>query len=210
MTKDNSQIELYFIRHAEAVMNTNPHLIGGRSNETPLTEKGMLQAQQLGEAMLAKQLVPKKIFVSPALRTLDTARYALGAMGIDIAPSIEEAIQELSQGTAEGIPKAAVYTDEVLRDIERLGKDFKLNAGESMNDVGIRMYDWVTRTIPPDPVRYFIFTHGGAIKYLASYLCGWDHRQTYETEIDNASINLFTISHGVCEVAYLNRNLEQL
>lgn len=182
--------ELYLIRHAETVMNTNPHLIGGRSNETPLTERGIEQAKRLGRAMLSKQIIPHKVFASPALRTIDTARYSLAEMSLDIEPIVEEAIQELGQGIWEGRPRIDAYTDSVLEDIARLGKDFKLERGESMNDVGHRMHKWISETFAAPNVdgvadRYFVYTHGGAIKYLASHILDWSHQQTYEAEIDN-------------------------
>jgi broad specificity phosphatase PhoE len=164
--------------------------------------------------MLARGIMPNKSFASPAIRTIDTARYSLVEMGLDIELLVQNAIQELGQGFAEGKLRANIYTDAVRRDITRLGKDFKLEGGESMNDVGQRMNGWITETFTAaaneDPARYFIYTHGGAIKYLASRILGWSHQQTYETEIDNTSVNLFTLQDGVCTVAYLNRSAEEI
>lgn len=206
--------ELYLIRHAETVMNTNPHLVGGRSNETPLTPKGIEQAKKLGRAMLTKGIVPHKAFASPAIRTIDTARYSLAEMGLNVEPLIQDAIQELGQGIAEGKLRTDVYTDAVRQDIARLGKDFKLKGGESMNDVGIRMKGWISETFAAsteaETKRYFVYTHGGAIKYLASHILGWSHQQTYETEIDNTSVSLLTLQDGICSVVYLNRDAEQI
>ena len=210
MTANSYPTELYLIRHAQTVMNTNQHLIGGRSNETPLTQKGIEQAKRLGRIMLDKQILPMKVFASPAIRTIDTARYSLAEMGLDLEPFIEDALQELGQGFVEGRLRSEVYTETVMEDIVRLGKDFKLPGGESMNDVGHRMHDWVTETFrepaPDEPYRVFIYTHGGAIKYLASRLLDWGHQQTFETPIDNASVSLFLLRDGACEVAYLNRD----
>ncbi|HSH17804.1 MAG TPA: histidine phosphatase family protein [Candidatus Saccharimonadales bacterium] len=210
MPKSTAPTELYLIRHAETVMNTNPHLIGGRSNETPLTAKGIEQAKRLGRSLLAKGIMPTKVFASPARRAIDTARYSLMEMGLNMEPLIQDAIQELGQGPAEGKLKTDIYTAPVRKDIARLGKDFKLEGGESMNDVGLRMSGWITETFTAidseEPPKYFINTHGGAIKYLASHILGWSHRQTYETEIDNTSVNLFTLQDGVCSVEYLNRD----
>ena len=44
-------LDLYFIRHAESLMNNKGHLIGGRSNETPLSERGIYQANLLGQRL---------------------------------------------------------------------------------------------------------------------------------------------------------------
>lgn len=207
---NTARTELYLIRHAETVMNVSPHLIGGRSNETPLTQKGIAQAKRLGQYLFRKQLIPNSVFASPARRTLDTARYSLAEMGLDIEPLVQDAIQELGQGRAEGRLKKDVYTDKVVADIIRLGKDFKLPGGESMNDVGLRMHGWIEERFGAadgaEPSRHFVYTHGGAIKYLASHLLDWPHQQTYQTPIENTSVNLFVREGGEWQVAYLNRD----
>lgn len=214
MLSPNPPVELYLIRHAETVMNTNPHLVGGRSNDTPLTSKGIEQAKRLGTIMLSKGIMPQMVFVSPARRTIQTARYSLSEMGLSIEPIVHEDIQEQGQGSAEGKPRNEIYTEEVLQDILTHDKDFKLEGGESMNDVGERMLSWIKQTFSEEygdsPLRYFVYTHGGAIKYLASHILGWRRQQTYETAIDNTSVNLFILQNGICEVRYLNRDAEEV
>jgi broad specificity phosphatase PhoE len=212
MLKDILHTELYFIRHAETLTNTTPYLIGGRSNESPLTPRGIKQALRLGNIMLAKQILPLRVFTSPAIRTWDTARYSLSAMRLtNIEPIVQDDLQELAQGPAEGRLRTEVYTPAVQQQIEQLGLDFKLEGGESMNEVGMRMHNWMT-TIFTDqaPGRYFVYTHGGAIKYLAARILGWDHDQTYNTQIDNTSVNLFTIDRSLCQVKYLNRDVQMI
>ncbi len=214
MTKNHHQTEVYLIRHAETVMNTNPHLVGGRSNETPLTPRGVEQAKRLGRAMLARRIFPFKVFASPAVRTRNTAQYSLAEMGLEIEPLVQDALQELGQGVWEGRPRLEAYTATALENIAKLGKDFKLEGGESMNDVGMRMHGWLTEafneTAGQKPSRCFVYTHGGAIKCLASHLHGWSHQQTYETQIDNASVSLFTKSNGVWGAVYLNKDAEKV
>lgn len=196
--------ELYLIRHAESEMNTNPHLIGGRSNHTPLTVLGIMQAKNLGKHLLAEDILPDSVYSSPALRTLSTARYCLQSMGINQPITIDDRLQELGQGVSEGKPRDAIYTTQVMNDILRLGKDFKLDGGESMNDVARRMASWAETNIASKGGRHFAFTHGGAIKYWASSILDMSHLDTYRTEIDNASFSLFTHTGGQWKVAYLN------
>lgn len=196
-------------------MNVNPHLVGGRSNHSPLTPLGVQQAKRLGQIMGSKNIIPEKVFASPAKRTIDTAQYSLAEMGINPDVLIQDELQELGQGPAEGKPRDEIYTDSIRADIDRLGKDFKLVGGESMNDVGLRMNAWITETFTPpsegeSPARHFVYTHGGAIRYLASHLLGWPHPQTYATFIDNASVSLFTCENGVWQVVYLSRDPDQL
>lgn len=213
MQRAGAQSELYFFRHGETVMNTKPHLLGGRSDDTQLTEKGVCQAERLGESLRMAGIFPDVVYSSPLVRAVDTASYSLARMGVDIEVTTDDALQELSHGIGEGKERREIFTEEVMRDIELLGKDFKLQGGESMNDVGKRMFDWVMRTVLGSgsdnnkSKRYFVYSHGGSIKYLASYILGWGAKQTYATPIDNVSVNHFTFKDGKCHVNYLNRKI---
>lgn len=199
--------ELYLIRHGESDMNTKSHLIGGRSNETPLTEKGIAQAEQLGRYFLQEHIVPDQVYASPAIRTRHTALHTLKAMGIDTEPLIDDRLQELEQGEWVGQNRTIIYNDEVLADIAAQGKDFKSPGGESMNEVGERMLEWVESTIDTsENRRVFVFTHGFAIRCLASILHGWSHAETYGTKTDNASVSLFTNRTTYWQLSYIGRN----
>lgn len=205
------ETKLYLIRHAESVMNTQAHLIGGRSNETPLTGRGVAQALKLGSYLIKRNIRPDIIYASPAVRTLETAEFSLRTMGINKKPIIHDELQELDQGKWVGLHREEVYTEEILADIERLGKDFKGDGGESMNDVGNRMFDWATEICPPDstePTTIFAYTHGLAIRCLASRIQNWSQRQTYITETPNASISLFVFRDGEWNLNYLGKETQ--
>ncbi|MDB5184045.1 MAG: uncharacterized protein JWO07_726 [Candidatus Saccharibacteria bacterium] len=207
MPKNNNLTELYLIRHAETVTNTNPHIIAGRTSGAPLTDRGLGQAVRLGANLRQQGLLPDAAYASPARRTRDTGYYSLSAMGIDIEPEIADEIQEQSHGLSEGLPRIGVYTPDVLRQIDRQGKNFRLEGGESMNEVGERMEDWVYDTFEDkQPGRYFIYTHAGSIKYLASHIEDWSRIKTFETEVGNATLNLFLLKDGDLSLEYLNRD----
>lgn len=183
-------------------MNTSPHLIGGRSHETPLTERGVEQARLLGKYFLMHNILPNRLFTSPAVRAVQTAQYTSKALGIemDIHPSDE--LQEMSQGNFVGRIRTEIYTDELENEILRLGKDFKLPGGESMNEVGDRMFGWVESSIPiitKDEVdRTFVFSHGVAISSLISRLHNWSQRETFESvkKNKNTAFTILTTRHG--------------
>ncbi|MEO7905312.1 MAG: histidine phosphatase family protein [Candidatus Saccharimonadales bacterium] len=199
--------ELYFIRHAESQMNTNPHLIGGRSNESPLTPRGVTQARLLGRYLREMDIIPSRIFSSPAVRTLETARHALGEMGLTGEPVIDDELQEMTQGDYVGRPRIDVYTSGVKREIQRQGKDFKLLGGESMNDVGERMLRWVQLNVPTstssEVERTLVFGHGLAIRTLAATLYDWSQAQTFQSATDNTSITLLRSVGEQWQLEYL-------
>ncbi|MGH7158150.1 MAG: phosphoglycerate mutase family protein [Candidatus Saccharimonadales bacterium] len=74
---------VHLIRHAESEWNANSaHIIGGRSNETPLSDPiGILQAIERGLSLKRRGITPRRVYVTPAIRTRHTAELSLGAMG---------------------------------------------------------------------------------------------------------------------------------
>ncbi|MCU4413938.1 histidine phosphatase family protein [Acinetobacter sp. WU_MDCI_Axc73] len=78
---------IYLIRHAQSVANVNGRSVSHASIE--LTEQGMLQAEQLAQQLPQAH----RIFISPFLRTLQTARPLL--LRDHLQPEVFE-IQEFS------------------------------------------------------------------------------------------------------------------
>jgi broad specificity phosphatase PhoE len=214
ITMTSREIHFYGIRHAETFMNLEASLVGGRSNHARITPHGVEQSKRLGQHCLRENIVPHRVYATPAVRTQQTAEIALAEMGLDIEPIILDDLQELSQGIHEGRPRVEVYTPDVLRDIEAQGKDFKLEGGESMNETGERGYSCIDeefKGVEPDPEPLVVFgiTHGGTIRCIASKILGLSHAATYAIRIDNTSLNLFPRINDVWRVAYLNRVPEE-
>jgi len=192
--------DVYLFRHGEARNNVESHLIGGRSEEAELVETGIAQAQGLGTILLEKGLVPDVVYSSTARRAKETGSYALGAMGLEIPIIEDERLHEQATGEWTGRIAADVFTEEMVRTIEASGKDFRSPGGESMNDVADRMQDWLESLSSGtafNPRTVFAFTHGGAIRSLASDMLGWSHAQTYQTRPDNVSASTFKQTDGL-------------
>lgn len=62
----NNMLDIYLIRHAESEMNNNRHLIGGRSNYTQLSQRGIHQANLLGQRLKQSGIVFDNIYSSSA------------------------------------------------------------------------------------------------------------------------------------------------
>lgn len=197
---------LYLVRHAESAMNVQPHLVGGRSNEAELTERGVAQARELGRLLLEQVGVPQAVYASPAVRTQATAHYALEAAAMSQAIRLDPALYEMDQGDYVGRERSEVYTDEVLELIALKGKDFKLPGGESMNDVGQRMLDWANaHAAEASNGPLLVFGHGLAIRCLASTVHNWSHQQTFRTVVPNASLTRFSKQKGTWQLDFMGR-----
>ncbi len=203
------------MRHGESEMNTLP-IFSGRSNETPLTPKGIEQSKKLGHFLSKQEIFPTVVYVSPALRTVQTAEYCLAEMGLDVEPLMHDALQELDQGDWVGRVRSEVYADPVVvTEIERLGKDFKQGGGESITDAALRGLGWMRETFDghqPDavPERRFVFSHAVIISSMASHIYNWSHRETRASRIPNASISLFVRRHNSWELEYFGLEPDQV
>lgn len=185
------EVYVHFIRHAESDWNINKqHLVGGRSNETPLSERGVHQAFVLGGYIGEHLERPDLVYASPAVRTMTTARIALRSAGIVRHIYVDPALQELSQGDVEGMPREQVYTDAVMRRIELEGLDFKHKGGQSLRELGTQALDWLNQEYEQrlsDFGYAYVFGHGMSIQSLVGRIEGWDHMQIYHTDVPNAS-----------------------
>ncbi len=188
-------LDVYLFRHGEALNNVQSHIIGGRSGSAPLVEGGVRQAAILGETLRAMNLFPDEVYSSTAMRAQQTGQIALSAMGVRLDIKLDERLHEQDTGDWTGCLAADVFTEEMVRTIEATGKDFRSPNGESMNDVGSRMYDWAeslqSGTLD-EPRIVFAFTHGGAIRSFASRLFEWSHAQTYQAQTGNTSVSIFS------------------
>lgn len=189
-------------------MNTHPNLINGRMNDTPLTAKGIEQSRKLGKWLKRHSFEPSAIYTSPAVRTMQTAHYALKEMGNTTTPIIEDALQELDQGEWVGRERSDIYTDEQMVELHRMGKDFKAPGGESMNEVSTRVIDWADSQLGQQCV--LAFTHGFAIRCFPSKLFDWSNKETFAVDIPNVSITKLTHSDAGWELDYIAKEIDKV
>ena len=185
-------LDLYLIRHAESEMNNRSDLIGGRTNHTPLSEKGKRQATLLGRRFHDSGVFFDNFYSSTARRTVETAEIVIEQLG----RSIDEVVQtqillELDQGDWEGKPRIEIYTPEVLQAINSDNWNFTPPNGESQRTVEERMLGWVDKNLIS---RYKTdstvggFTHGVSVKCLLRGIMGFSPKITYKITLDNTSI----------------------
>jgi phosphohistidine phosphatase len=68
---------LWLLRHAEAVDGTP-------DDERPLTERGVMQAQDAGHALAALGVTIDACLSSPKVRAMQTAQYACAPLGVEV------------------------------------------------------------------------------------------------------------------------------
>jgi broad specificity phosphatase PhoE len=173
---------IVLVRHGQSEMNLKQAaIVGGQSNESPLTPVGVAQAKALGRHLLARHLAPHAapalVTSSPAVRARDTARIALREAGMGAAEIRETpALLELAQGAWEGKPRGECYTPETLAAIAADPWNFAApGGGESQRAVEERVIAHVTREVlprlQPGGPPALLFAHGLAIKWCVRVRC---------------------------------------
>jgi len=143
--------QIYIVRHGESVLNVADEQgikrVQGQSNHAPLTEKGIKQAQQLGELIAERIFSNANIVIcaSTAVRAKTTAECIYEVVKKKFSTcelgDAHSGLCELSKGKYEGNPKK-LEEEEVAKWDKLLAKEKYrtpiVQTGESYSDIVIR------------------------------------------------------------------------
>lgn len=184
-------------------------IVSGRSNHTPLTEKGYAQARMAGEWLLQHGIMPTVTIASPAVRTRETLATCLKAMHLELPIEIEDRIQEISHGEMEGQPRPHVWNDDRKAQHKRNPLTYALPGGESIADVQRRKMRWlndIAQHYPNETI--LVASHGYAIRSLVGHLLGWNHAKiALVSGTPNCSLTHITYDGKDFSVEYLSRDI---
>lgn len=191
---------IILIRHAECVMNLSvDKYIGGRSNSSPLTEKGTLQAAALAASFAHDYKCTGtgllQLYSSTAVRALETAAAIATGLNMSLNTIIKsEKLLELDQGKWEGELRSVYESPEVKAALAHNAYDFAPPQGESQRQVEDRMMEYITNCILPSvPLggTALIVSHGVAIKLFLRRIMDADaHFLVRQTALDNCSVSV--------------------
>ncbi len=194
-------LDIYLIRHAESQINAHQHLIGGRSNDSPLSPLGEFQALWLGQRLREQEIKFDQIYSSTAVRAQQTAHITCRQMGYPLENILySEKLLEIDQGDWQGQPREKIYTQETIAKINQDNWNFAAPNGESQRQVEERMYSWVKENLlvsydQAQPKTIGLFTHGLAIKCLLRGILGSNPAMTHKIVLDNTSITKLSYSN---------------
>jgi len=200
--QDYNEFYLWLIRHGQTAVNADGNTVG-QTGDSPLTEKGRLQAQLLGERLAYKDKVSfDKVFASSYIRAHDTAKIATGDnQPIIVTPEL----REYSAGDWTGNLRHNIYNVPTLLRMAAMTNAFLPPNGESLHMVERRASVWLeenvlynslvkeeasrrhVKKLPPQNI--FVFSHGMTIKCLLHYIMGFDQSFTWKITLENTSIS---------------------
>jgi broad specificity phosphatase PhoE len=184
-------LRLYVVRHAQAWKNVPASLRPkGMTDDQldALTPKGIEQAERIGKALVGHDVVA--VYSSPARRAQQTAQAIARALGLPVAPSVDEAFASLSAGT----DKAALDWRWRTRNFDS-GKDPRPAEGESLADGLARAERAIGRIATEHPGHaVVVVTHGEIAATLLGRAAGTPLVASYRKNfIDEGSLREIAI-----------------
>ena len=168
------QTILTLVRHGETSANLDGVWAG--STDTPLTERGRLQAERVARYIVEKHGDAAALYSSELQRARDTALAIGTALGLDLRT--DAALAEYDLGSWEGKTYRDLQTEHQLWDRMRDDLDFAPHGGESPRQVADRFSGALRRIAAAHPEeRVVVVAHGGALTLALGHLLDGDIRQ---------------------------------
>ncbi|KXG78924.1 alpha-ribazole phosphatase [Thermotalea metallivorans] len=194
--------ELYLVRHGETASNGRGVYCGWQ--DVALTEKGILQAREVGEKLKDRPL--DRIIASDLRRTRQTAEIINGHHGVEIQG--DRAFREMNFGLWEGLSYEGIK-NRYPRELEAWEKDwlhYSVPEGESLKE----MYDRVTARIDQligngAHEKILIVAHGGSIRAILAYLIGRGVEDCWRYKVDHCKIAKIEIADHYPVLAGFNQ-----
>jgi len=163
--------EIFVIRHGETEWNLSGRWQGDL--DSPLTDKGLAQARDLGRMLREHGLSPDShgFYSSPIRRARDTAAIALQEAGLEAGILIEDArLREISVGRWTGIHREVIRAETGLSENADFLEYYKATPeGERFEAVMTRAKAFLATLEGPS----VIFTHGITSRFLRLVALDW-------------------------------------
>lgn len=183
--------EVFIVRHGETDNNVKHRFIG--STDMPLNERGLRQAATLREPM--SRIALDRIYASPYIRTMQTAREVRGDRDIEIIG--ERGLCEIHCGEWEGLDRAEIerrWPGQIelwQHEPDRL----RMAGGETLQQVQDRAVDAFARIVTKEMGgRVAVVSHMLTIQLVVARLFGVPNRDVWRmNRLENASITQMSV-----------------
>ncbi len=163
---------LTVVRHGETSANVGGVWHG--STDTPLSDRGVLQAERVAEHIATSYSRPVAIYSSPLERAHRTA-HAI-ATRLELNLRTDPGLSEYDLGSWEGKTYKELHTRHRLWDFIREDPDFAPHGGESPLQVVTRYESALRRIAAAHPdERVVVVGHGGALSMTFAQILDGDY-----------------------------------
>ncbi|MBM7605042.1 putative phosphoglycerate mutase [Metabacillus crassostreae] len=192
---NEKKVTLYFIRHGETQYNVEKRMQG--FCDSPLTEKGIMQARSVGRSLT--NTIFEAAYSSDSQRVLDTAKFAIGDR--DIPLSIDTRLKEMNFGVFESLLQeeiSSLYGD-ALKTLFSLDLHASAPEGESYSQLFERTENAIKDIVKKHSVKggnILIFSHGVTI---GNYIIQLTQSKKF-TLHENCSVTIVSYLKGKSEI----------
>lgn len=188
-------MKIFLIRHGESEHNVDRHLMAHtHDSKHALTSKGRKQAELTGEFMKDKLNEKSVFYVSPYLRTMETAQAIYSKLPQTIPFYESPLIREWELGNLYDFNNRP---PALKKEFKAAGSFyFRYHHGESMADVYLRATLFVSTVIQRLEQRQkyenlVVVTHAALLEMIKGVLMNWTvERMTDFKPVENASVTL--------------------
>lgn len=189
---------LYLTRHGQTEWNIENRVQG--SKDSPLTQKGIEQALQLGKRLEHTNI--DKVYSSSSKRALDTAKLITGDKNIPIIKVRE--ITEMNLGIWEGLKFDEIedmYSDQYNKfwNTPHLLKYFPGETFECFNERVVKAIDYIAKE--NDGKDILVVTHGIVLKFIMAYFKNIPLKNVFDAPIiQSTSLSVVEANNNVYEI----------
>jgi broad specificity phosphatase PhoE len=191
---------LTLIRHGETQANLEGVWHG--SIDTPLTERGRVQARRVADFAARQLRDAVALYSSPLQRARHTAEAISADLALELC--VDEALTEYDLGAWEGKTYRDLYEEHRLWHHMKRDADFAPHGGESPRQVAARLSGALLRIASAHPgARVIVVTHGGALSLALAQLIEGDYT-SWSRVMDNCAVSELAV-HPEPRILSFNR-----
>jgi probable phosphomutase (TIGR03848 family) len=189
------------VRHG--VTATTGMILPGRAPGLHLSERGVAQAEHVGERMSELTRKPVALYSSPLERTRETA--APIARALRLRPRIDRGLIECDFGLWTGKKLHLLAKKPEWRAVQHAPSTFRFPEGESFTELQLRMWTTLEKIAAKHRNRtVVVVSHADPIKAAVTYAQGVPLDLFQRTVISTCSISAIGFTNGAPVVLSVN------
>lgn len=156
---------IYFLRHGESTANVQ-HVFAGQKDDSPLTPKGHIQAQEAAQLLADKNI--DRIVTTSLARARDTAHIISEHIDCDDV-AVDDRLLEYDMGVLTGTPNRTIVSELLVSaDGAEDPEDFRRRVMDALKDIRSSGLDTL------------IISHAGVGRIIESERIGANPRNFYD------------------------------